>query len=164
MKCSFDRRLNVSIGNGIEIIDNRNNNWTTFEDTATSSFKASMNIYTTSSFLQVAQSPFSVTLNQPIYLGIKQEGSTSSLKFVVTSCHATPSAQRINRLSYPFFYDKCPLDQTFKTIQSTNNEFRFTIDAFRFISINKAVYLHCHLYVCFQNSIFLTEHVIFMTH
>lgn len=149
MKCSFNRNVNVSSSSGYEA---QEDDWSIFNASVNLNFRADMTLYTSSSFLQPAGVPFSVTSYQPIFVGIKQQGTTDQLKFVVNDCYATATADRDNRHAYHFFVDKCPLDPTFEIVDSDNNDFRFRINTFTFIHIKKSVFFHCRLYVCKRSS------------
>ena len=114
-----------------------------------SEFKASMNIFTTSTFISVASNPYSVGNGQPLYVSV--DGSSELYSFVVRDCYATPSNEPSDVL-YSFFRDKCPLDGTFQALPSEENQFRYKIDAFQFIAVTKSILLHCRLFLCGKNT------------
>jgi hypothetical protein len=148
MRCIFDRSINVSTSNSFDTGDA---NGGVFNSSAVTSFNASMAIYDSSSFLKVADHPFTVTSHQPIFIGIKEINNNENFKFIVHQCFATPSSSRYG-LHYMFFDLKCGIDSTFKMLSNSNDHFNFQINAFRFIEIRNSVFIHCNLYICKVNT------------
>ena len=133
MQCVFDRIKNVSLANGYNsAVETRK----TISVIDTTTFQASMKIYQNNQYQLEASSPFTVTSNQPIYLGISEENKNPNFKFVVQNCWATPSADKFSSVRYMFFHSKCPLDSTYRVVKHDDDHYNFVIDAFAFIQVN----------------------------
>ena len=114
-----------------------------------SQLEASMNIFTTSTYISVATDPYNVGTGQPLYVSV--DAPSELYSFVVNDCYATPSSEPDDVL-YSFFRNKCPLDTTFRVLPSLQNQFRYKIDAFQFIAVTKSILLHCRLFLCPKSS------------
>lgn len=150
LQCKLDRELTVSSDhyfNASQVIQTAGS----FNGSGLSDVRVSLDLYSSSSF-QIAESgPITVTSDQPMYVGIRQDNNDEHFKIVVNSCFATPNAD-INGLEYAFFDQKCPLDRSFQESSKGPHHFNFQIDAFSFIQVRGSVYIHCKLYVCLANS------------
>jgi len=148
MQCIFSRSRNVSVANGYETSVGVATNFT---KTAKTTFEASMTIYD-STYSTPATTPYKVTSRQPIYIGIKEDNDNVNFKFVVQDCWATPGSNMMDAVQYMFFHKKCPLDDTYSMANQADHRYQFSIDAFSFIAVRKAVFIHCKLWVCLVNS------------
>ena len=147
MTCTFNRHLKTRTGYGRQEDETKINNGTDVYQ-----YGASMKLYETSTFYQPLSPPITVTLSQPIYVEIALNDTHDGLKFVVTDCQAFSSRNKGDNIGYSFFYNKCPLDPYFKLEKYDGKVFQFSINTFRFIEMNEAVYFHCHLFACPLNS------------
>lgn len=150
MRCEMDRRMTVSTStyfnaSGVALDGGD------FNDTADAKVDASIDLYSSSSFNIPADSPITVTSQQPMFVGINQKNNQQNVKLVVTQCLATPTRD-IRGVAYTFFDKKCPLDPSFKQVTAGPHHFNFQMDAFTFIEVRGSVYIHCHLFVCPLNS------------
>merc|ERR1719421_609321 len=145
LKCKFDRRLNITNAEAVEVKDKEE----TFEKTSLTNFTASMTFYENNLFTTAAAVPLQVDAFQPIYIQIQGVNNNTLFKFVTEDCYATPTADPLSSTRYLFFEDKCPMDSTYMEYNANSiNEYSFKIDAFTFIKLKKVVYFHCSLVVC----------------
>ena len=113
MKCVFPRDLLVSVNDGY-VFSNESTK-VIYNKSASGYIKASMDIYESEFFMQKLNYPVRVTLDEPMYVGIKIV-EHPNVKLVVRKCYAT-SSPAIHSEAYVFFLDQCPLDRTFRRIE-----------------------------------------------
>ena len=151
LKCIFPRVLFTTMQSGYNISTTRRKS--IFNESSPGNFKASMDMYTSSFFMEKLKYPIEMSLSEPMYVGVKIM-KTPNVKLVVQKCYATASPVVDGDESYVFFMDRCPLDKTFQTLVIASDRFYFMIDAFQFIRIKETVFLHCVVLICEKNSFF----------
>lgn len=146
LQCLFQRKNNAStdykVVQGIK---------KTVELAAESAFDISINIFTSSSFLIKSIHPITVSMNQPIFVGIKKVNTNGNFKMIVEQCFATPTPST-KGMKYVFFDNRCSLDSSFRMIQNDDHKFSFVIKTFRFVKTSKSIYIHCRAYICQKKS------------
>lgn len=118
-------------------------------------FQVDMNVYDTESFQAISSPPKEVTLNQPIYMEIKptNDWNQTNQYLVVHDCWASDQVtEEDSNMKYTFLSNQCPVDATFRTLMVTSHMFRFKINAFVLLKLQRNVYLTCSLYVCLEGS------------
>uniref|UniRef100_A0A8C9RJI7 CUB and zona pellucida-like domains 1, tandem duplicate 1 n=1 Tax=Scleropages formosus TaxID=113540 RepID=A0A8C9RJI7_SCLFO len=118
--------------------------------TGTGRFNATMNFYTSSSFITpVYSSPYIVTLNQDLYVQVKLLRNDSSLVLSVDTCVASPSPHDFSTRSYDLIRNGCVIDRTYYSFTYGNrNVAQFKFRAFKFLRSHPMVYLQCKVNVC----------------
>ena len=108
-----------------------------------------MALYTTVDYSTLALSEHVVRSDQNIYVGIEDQGNSTSLKFIVNDCFATPTPSPDDPIQYMFFKQKCALDTSYTdNTAGRKGVYFFKFQAFWFIAQKGSVYLHCRLYLC----------------
>ncbi|XP_028394865.1 uncharacterized protein LOC114519007 [Dendronephthya gigantea] len=94
--------------------------------------------------------PVAKSLSDNLY--IQYSVNTSNLDLVVRAetCRATPTNRPYDTPQYVFIDDGCDKDETIRHYSTRMSPVqRFSIQAFRFLSQHRFVYLHCDLVVCY---------------
>ena len=148
MSCMFERKHTLET-KGHNVTDKT----LTTNISSSAEFNISISMYESPVFATKLSYPIQVIVNEPMYFGITMKENTDvNIKIVVQDCFATTSEDIVNNHNYLFYKNKCPLDQTFKTLKLDNNHFNFVINTFRYVEVSKAVYIQCGLWVCTKNS------------
>ena len=149
MSCLFERKHTVKTNKGYNVAEKilKSQNISSSSD-----FDINITMYESSAFATELTYPIQVTVNEPMYFGITKKNTDENLKIVVQDCYATTSKEINNNLHYLFYKNKCPLDETFKIIKVDSSNFKFVINAFRYIEVSKAVFIQCGLWVCTKTS------------
>ncbi|KAL0994909.1 hypothetical protein UPYG_G00129120 [Umbra pygmaea] len=92
--------------------------------------------------------PVKVELNQMIYMEITSTTSVPNTELFVDSCKATPSDNPDDPTHYSIIQNGCQEDQTVKVYPSPQNQFRFGMEAFKFIGMHEQVYISCAVILC----------------
>lgn len=143
LDCLFWRRNNASTG--YKLIQGIKKTVDLNDETE---FDISINIYTSPSYLIKSGLPVTISMNQPIYVGIRKVHNNKHFKMIVEQCFATPFAS-VGAKSYVFFLNKCGTDSTFRIVPTEDKDlFSFVITAFRFVEISKSIYMHCRAIMC----------------
>jgi hypothetical protein len=143
LECLYARRNNASTG--YQLVQGIKK---TVDLNAESEFDISIDIYTSSSYLIKSGLPVTISMNQPIYVGIRKIHNNKHFKMIVEQCFATPTAS-VSGISYVFFQNKCGTDPSFKIVPTGDKDlFSFVITAFRFVEISKSIYMHCRAIMC----------------
>uniref|UniRef100_A0A8C9VYE6 Uncharacterized protein n=1 Tax=Scleropages formosus TaxID=113540 RepID=A0A8C9VYE6_SCLFO len=126
--------------------------------TGTGRFNATMNFYTSSSFITpVYSSPYIVTLNQDLYVQVKLLRNDSSLVLSVDTCVASPSPHDFSTRSYDLIrngfkccaeIDQCECKTYYSFTYGNRNVAQFKFRAFKFLRSHPMVYLQCKVNVC----------------
>ncbi|NXU53634.1 DMBT1 protein, partial [Turnix velox] len=93
--------------------------------------------------------PYSIDLNQDVYVQASLHNSDQNLTLFVDTCVASPDPRDFNTLAYDIIRNGCVRDPTYATYQPPYGHFaRFKFNAFEFLSHHPLVYLQCELVVC----------------
>lgn len=150
LECVFPRDLSTSTEGGYNISSTRYTK--TFNESSPGFFHVTMDIYKTSYYIEKVNYPMEISLNEPLFVGVRLTKKLPDVKLVVQKCYATASPAIDDPEAYVFYLDKCALDKTFKIVRSSDDRFHYVIDAFQFIRIKRVVFLHCVVVVCKRNS------------
>ncbi|XP_078145009.1 CUB and zona pellucida-like domains 1-1 protein [Centroberyx gerrardi] len=118
--------------------------------TGTGRFNGSMAFYTSSSFYyKVTEVPYTVTLNQNMYVQVNLRRDDSSLVLFLDTCVASPSPHDFHTRPYYLVRNGCQRDNTYYAYYSGTRSFaRFTFQAFQFLRAHESVYLQCKVLIC----------------
>ncbi|KAL0994910.1 hypothetical protein UPYG_G00129140 [Umbra pygmaea] len=95
-----------------------------------------------------ASYPVEVELNQMIYMEITSTNSIPNTEMFVESCQATPSDNPDDPINYMILQNGCKKDDTVQIFPSSQSQFRFGIEAFKFIGLHDQVYISCAVILC----------------
>ncbi|CAJ1049875.1 uncharacterized protein LOC117810076 [Xyrichtys novacula] len=93
--------------------------------------------------------PLEYDLGDRIFMQIEATSSVNDTVLFVESCSAAPYDNPNYKPVYPIIQNGCKVDQTVQ-IHSTANDrqFRFSIEAFKFIGLHDQVYITCSVLMC----------------
>ncbi|XP_051816285.1 deleted in malignant brain tumors 1 protein isoform X2 [Acanthochromis polyacanthus] len=113
-------------------------------------FNTSMDFYTSSSFYdKVTQRPYSVSLNEYMYVQVDLWRPDGSLVIFIDTCVTSPSADDFYSKPYYLVRDGCSADSTYYAyISGTRSYARFRFKSFQFLRASKAVYIQCTVLIC----------------
>ncbi|KAJ8283082.1 hypothetical protein COCON_G00056010 [Conger conger] len=92
--------------------------------------------------------PIEVRLKEMIYMEIKSKSSLQNTVLFVESCKATPEDDPNHATFYSIIDNGCNMDKTLQVYPSQSNEFRFGMQAFKFIGMHTEVYMSCSVMLC----------------
>ncbi|XP_061091677.1 uncharacterized protein LOC133124462 [Conger conger] len=92
--------------------------------------------------------PIEVRLKEMIYMEIKSKSSLQNTVLFVESCKATPEDGPNHATFYSIIDNGCNMDKTLQVYPSQSNEFRFGMQAFKFIGMHTEVYISCSVMLC----------------
>ncbi|XP_061078249.1 uncharacterized protein LOC133111714 [Conger conger] len=92
--------------------------------------------------------PVEVALQEMLYMEIKATSSIANTKVFVESCRATPVDDPNYHIFYDIFGNGCSLDETVVVYPSNPSEFKFGIEAFKFIGQHEEVFISCSVILC----------------
>ncbi|KAE8297752.1 hypothetical protein D5F01_LYC04393 [Larimichthys crocea] len=93
--------------------------------------------------------PLEYDLGNRIYMQIDTETSVNNTDLFVESCRATPYDNPNSRPSYTIIENGCTVDSTIQTYPTINErQFRFSMEAFKFIGLHDQVYISCSVMMC----------------
>ncbi|XP_066549034.1 CUB and zona pellucida-like domain-containing protein 1 isoform X3 [Amia ocellicauda] len=117
--------------------------------TSSGDYNITVAFYQTGSFLSpVQESPYTVDLNQDLFVQVQLSSSDDNLSLFIHSCVASPSSSDMYQ-SYSLIRNGCPQDSTyFSFSDAPPGMVRFKFNAFRFLRSDSTVYLQCKVVVC----------------
>ncbi|KAJ8283081.1 hypothetical protein COCON_G00056000 [Conger conger] len=92
--------------------------------------------------------PIEVRLKEMIYMQIKSKSSLQNTVLFVESCKATPEDGPNHATFYSIIDNGCKMDKTVQVYPSQSNQFRFGMQAFKFIGLHTEVYMSCSVMLC----------------
>ncbi|CAB4040963.1 Hypothetical predicted protein [Paramuricea clavata] len=93
--------------------------------------------------------PVLKSLSDNLYIQYSINASKSDLVVRAETCRATPTNRPYDTPQYVFIADGCDKDETIRHYSyGMSSVQRFSMQAFRFLSDHRFVYLHCDLVVC----------------
>ncbi|XP_028394918.1 uncharacterized protein LOC114519064 [Dendronephthya gigantea] len=117
-------------------------------------FSLSMNVFRRSDYRDSYTSqdyPVLKSLSDNLYIQYSVNTSNSDLVVRAETCRATPTNRPYDSPQYVFIDDGCDKDETIRHYTyGMSSVQRFSIQAFRFLSQHRFVYLHCDLVVCYR--------------
>ncbi|XP_028394920.1 ZP domain-containing protein-like [Dendronephthya gigantea] len=117
-------------------------------------FSLSMDVFTSWNYRDSYTSqdyPVLKSLSDNLYIQYSVNTSNSDLVVRAETCRATPTNRPYDTPQYVFIDDGCDKDETIRHYSyGMSSVQRFSIQAFRFLSQHRFVYLHCDLVVCYR--------------
>nr|XP_057933381.1 uncharacterized protein LOC131132106 isoform X2 [Doryrhamphus excisus] len=93
--------------------------------------------------------PLEYDLKSRIYMKIEASSAINNTELFVESCTAAPYDNPNYRPTYTIIENGCPLDPTLQIhTPAHKREFRFSLEAFKFIGLYDQVYISCSVLVC----------------
>ncbi|KAG5839832.1 hypothetical protein ANANG_G00209230, partial [Anguilla anguilla] len=92
--------------------------------------------------------PVEVPLREMLYMEIKATSSFANTELFVESCRATPVDDPNYHIFYDIFENGCAVDETVVVYPSHSSEFKFGIEAFKFIGQHEEVFISCSVILC----------------
>ncbi|KAJ3593169.1 hypothetical protein NHX12_005505 [Muraenolepis orangiensis] len=93
--------------------------------------------------------PLEYEVGDKIYMQIEASSSVNNTELFVESCSASPYDNPTYQPTYSIIENGCTVDPTVVIYpKSHNKEFRFSIDAFKFIGLHDQVYISCSVLQC----------------
>ncbi|XP_036399259.1 ZP domain-containing protein-like [Megalops cyprinoides] len=92
--------------------------------------------------------PVEVALKEMIYMEILSMSSIPNTVLFVESCRATPIDDPSYHIFYTIIENGCTVDDTVQVYSGHASEFRFGMEAFKFIGMHEEVYISCSVILC----------------
>ncbi|KAL3992572.1 Bax inhibitor 1 [Sarotherodon galilaeus] len=93
--------------------------------------------------------PLEYDVGEKIYMEIDASSTVNNTEIFVESCRASPYDNPNYHPTYSIIKNGCPVDSTVMTHAPDNKrQFRFCIEAFKFIGLHDQVYISCSVMVC----------------
>ncbi|KAE8297757.1 hypothetical protein D5F01_LYC04398 [Larimichthys crocea] len=93
--------------------------------------------------------PLEYDLGNRMYIQIFAETLVNNTDLFVESCRATPYDNPNSRPNYTIIENGCIVDSTIQTYSTVNErQFRFSMEAFKFIGLHDQVYISCAVMMC----------------
>ncbi|XP_066559039.1 ZP domain-containing protein-like [Amia ocellicauda] len=122
-----------------------------FTETSFGSFSYVFEFYSNNTFRQMIEPsayPVQVQLQEMLYISIQAHTSLSNTELFVESCMATPKDDPSESMHYDIIKNGCNKDNTIVVYPSSPSEFRFEMEAFKFIGEFNEVYISCTVILC----------------
>ncbi|XP_047196003.1 ZP domain-containing protein-like [Hippoglossus stenolepis] len=93
--------------------------------------------------------PLEYDIGNRIYMKIKATSSVNNTELFVESCRAAPYDNPNYQPTYSIFENGCKMDPTVQIHSpAEQKEFKFSMEAFKFIGLNNQVYISCSVMMC----------------
>uniref|UniRef100_A0A3P9J5Y4 ZP domain-containing protein n=1 Tax=Oryzias latipes TaxID=8090 RepID=A0A3P9J5Y4_ORYLA len=93
--------------------------------------------------------PLEYELGSKIYMEIEASSSLNNTEMFVESCRASPYDNPNYHPTYTIIDNGCTVDPTVQIYAPSNQkQFRFSVEAFKFIGLHDQVYISCSVMVC----------------
>ncbi|XP_030233939.1 uncharacterized protein LOC115559281 [Gadus morhua] len=144
--CQYPKRGNVSLGFTVH----RDNQ--TITEKGFGTFTYNFEFYPDINFDTMINPhfyPLDYEVGDKIYMQIDATTSINNTVLFVESCSASPYDNPNYQPTYPIIENGCVQDSTVVLYPpSHNKQFRFSIDAFKFIGLHDQVYISCSVILC----------------
>ncbi|XP_060924512.1 uncharacterized protein LOC132998782 [Limanda limanda] len=144
--CQYPKRGNVSLG----FVAHRKN--ITVWEKGFGTFTYQFEFYPNNQFqtrMDPAAYPLEYDIGNRIYMKIKATSSVNNTELFVESCRAAPYDNPNYRPTYSIFENGCQMDLTLQIHSPADQkEFKFSMEAFKFIGLNNQVYISCSVMMC----------------
>uniref|UniRef100_A0AAZ1XTY3 ZP domain-containing protein n=1 Tax=Oreochromis aureus TaxID=47969 RepID=A0AAZ1XTY3_OREAU len=144
--CQYPKKGNVSLGftahrKNVEVFDKGFGTFTyQFEFYPDNQFR---------SIIDPSSYPLEYDVGQKIYMEIDASSIVNGTEMFVESCRASPYDNPNYQPTYSIIEDGCPVDPTVMIHETDNKrQFRFCIEAFKFIGLHDQVYISCSVMMC----------------
>jgi len=94
--------------------------------------------------------PIHVSLKNRIYFQISLD--QKDLRVVPQNCYATKTKNYLDTVRHYLIQDRCGKDTTYAQHKQEKNLFRFSVQAFGFKDGQNSIFVHCHTYVCMNQT------------
>ncbi|XP_060924511.1 uncharacterized protein LOC132998781 [Limanda limanda] len=142
----YPKRGNVSLG----FVAHRKN--ITVWEKGFGTFTYQFEFYPNNQFqtrMDPAAYPLEYDIGNRIYMKIKATSSVNNTELFVESCRAAPYDNPSYRPTYSIFENGCQMDPTLQIHSPADQkEFKFSMEAFKFIGLNNQVYISCSVMMC----------------
>ncbi|XP_055363206.1 uncharacterized protein LOC114851969 isoform X2 [Betta splendens] len=92
--------------------------------------------------------PLEFETGSRMFIEIEANTSAQNTELFVESCRAAPYDNPDSQPTYSIIENGCNVDQTIRTYPSDRREFKFSIEAFKFIGLQNQVYISCSVLMC----------------
>ncbi|KAM6980499.1 uncharacterized protein FYW47_000213 [Aplochiton taeniatus] len=93
--------------------------------------------------------PIEIEVKEMIYMEIEATSSVNNTELFVESCRAAPYDNPNYRPTYPIIENGCVVDSTVEIYSSSHQrQFKFGMEAFKFIGLHDQVYISCSVILC----------------
>ncbi|XP_053183140.1 uncharacterized protein LOC128366419 [Scomber japonicus] len=144
--CQYPKRQNMTLG----FTAHRRN--ITVWDKGFGTFTYQFEFYQNNQFqtrMDPSSYPLEYDVGSRIYMEIEASSSVNNTELFVESCWAAPYDNPNYWPTYPIIENGCQVDETVKIHSSDNpTQFRFCMEAFKFIGLHDQVYISCSVMVC----------------
>ncbi|KAK0136734.1 ZP domain-containing protein [Merluccius polli] len=144
--CQYPKRGNVTLGFTVH------RNRTAITEKGFGTFTYIFEFYPDNLFGQMFDPslyPLDYDVGDKIYMQIEAESSVNNTVLFVESCRASPYDNPNYQPTYSIIENGCTVDPTVVIYSpSHNQQFRFSIDAFKFIGLHDQVYISCSVILC----------------
>ncbi|XP_019208334.1 ZP domain-containing protein [Oreochromis niloticus] len=144
--CQYPKKGNVSLGftahrKNVEVFDKGFGTFTyQFEFYPDNQFRT---------IIDPSSYPLEYDVGQKIYMEIDASSIVNGTEMFVESCRASPYDNPNYQPTYSIIEDGCPVDPTVMIHETDNKrQFRFCIEAFKFIGLHDQVYISCSVMMC----------------
>uniref|UniRef100_A0A4W5LC07 ZP domain-containing protein n=1 Tax=Hucho hucho TaxID=62062 RepID=A0A4W5LC07_9TELE len=121
-----------------------------FREKGFGKFTYQFEFYHSSSFNRMvdpASYPVKVELKEMVYMEIMSTSSVPNTEMFVESCMATPTDNPNDPEHYNIIQNGCK-DKTVQIYSSSQSQFHFAMEAFKFIGMHDQVYISCAVVLC----------------
>ncbi|XP_006824121.1 ZP domain-containing protein-like [Saccoglossus kowalevskii] len=154
-QCQYPRRISNNLVHKYEVV---NGNTLIDSDAEMGEFHSSLTFYHDNDFSGVydTETPVTVRLREDVFFGIDVSGNGQAMaewKMKTETCRGSSSLHPTGKNDevYTLFDNGCPVDASFRQIQSDNplGE-KFAMQSFRFkdYDLGNEVYIHCDIILC----------------
>ncbi|KAM9411674.1 ZP domain-containing protein-like isoform 1-T2 [Salvelinus alpinus] len=122
-----------------------------FREKGFGKFTYQFEFYQSSSFNRMvdpASYPVEVELKEMVYMEITSTSSVPNTEMFVESCMATPTDNPNDPEHYSIIQNGCKKDETVQIYSSSQSQFHFAMEAFKFIGMHDQVYISCAVVLC----------------
>ncbi|XP_067455264.1 uncharacterized protein [Thunnus thynnus] len=144
--CQYPKRGNVTLG----FTAHRKN--VTVWEKGFGTFTYQFEFYQTNQFRTMKDPnsyPLEYDVGSRVYMEIEASSSVNNTELFVESCWAAPYDNPNYWPTYPIIENGCNVDETVKTHSADNQrQFRFCMEAFKFIGMHDQVYISCSVLMC----------------
>ncbi|KAM9317903.1 uncharacterized protein KZ484_022334 [Pholidichthys leucotaenia] len=144
--CQYPKKGNVTLG----FSAHRKN--VTVSDKGFGKFTYQFEFYPNNQFrtmIDPSSYPLMYDVGDKIYMEIDASSTVNNTELFVESCRASPYDNPNYHPTYSIIENGCPVDPTVMTHETNDKrQFRFCIQAFKFIGLHDQVYISCSVLVC----------------
>ncbi|XP_042340983.1 ZP domain-containing protein-like isoform X2 [Plectropomus leopardus] len=144
--CQYPKRGNLTLGFSV------NQKSVTVSEAGFGTFTYQFEFYTNKQFKDPIELPsyiLTCDIGTRIYMQIKATSSFNDAKLFVESCRASPVDDPNYDGTYSIIDNGCKVDKTVEIhTPSHDRQFRFSMEAFKFIGLYNQVYIKCSVLIC----------------